>query len=59
MHYVSSILALYVLGLLVIVVHHMNSSYGAWAWGLTDLWAEFKPVVDPTCQQGNNAKENG
>ena len=42
--YVVTILGLYVLGLLFILVHYMNSSYGQWAWTLTDVWDEMRCV---------------
>ncbi len=41
--YVSAILALYLMGLLVILAHYMNSSYGAWNWSLIDVWREVSP----------------
>lgn len=41
--YLSTILGLYVLGLFVILVHYMNSSYGKWAWTLNDVWDELRP----------------
>ena len=42
--YLSTILGLYVLGLFVILVHYMNSSYGKWAWTLNDVWDELRYV---------------
>jgi len=41
--YVSTILLLYLLGLLLILVHYMNSSYGSWNWNLADVWRELRP----------------
>lgn len=40
-YYVSSIFFLYFMGLMVILIHYMNSAYGAWSWNLGDLWDEF------------------
>ena len=40
--YVTTILAIYVCGLLVILIHYMNSSYGRWAWTLNDVWDELR-----------------
>ena len=45
--YLSTILGLYVLGLFVILVHYMNSSYGKWAWTLNDVWDELRYVSLP------------
>lgn len=42
--YVSTIFLLYLIGLGVIVVHYMNSSYGSWTWNLDDLWEELRPA---------------
>ncbi|TRY72437.1 hypothetical protein TCAL_08147 [Tigriopus californicus] len=41
LYYVSTIFFLYFMGLMVILVHYMNSSYGDWSWTLGDLWEEF------------------
>jgi hypothetical protein len=30
--YVSSVLAIYLLGLIIIFMHHMNTAYGPWIW---------------------------
>ena len=40
--YVTTILALYACGLLIILIHYMNSYYGKWAWSLNDVWDELK-----------------
>ena len=40
--YLATILGLYVFGLLVILIHYMNSSYGQWAWTLNDVWDELR-----------------
>ena len=48
--YLSTILGLYVLGLFVILVHYMNSSYGKWAWTLNDVWDELRYVSLPRLQ---------
>ena len=48
--YLSTILGLYVLGLFVILVHYMNSSYGKWAWTLNDVWDELRYVSIPRLQ---------
>ena len=40
--YLSTILGLYVLGLVVILIHYMNSSYGKWTWTLNDVWDELR-----------------
>ena len=42
--YVSTIFLLYLIGLGVILVHYMNSSYGSWTWNLDDLWEELRPA---------------
>ena len=41
--YVATILCMYFLGLLVIFVHYMNSSYGKWTWTCSDVWDELRP----------------
>lgn len=41
--YVTTIASLYMVGLVIIIVHYMNSSYGKWRWTLTDVWEEFRP----------------
>merc|ERR1712004_258660 len=41
--YLATILGLYLLGLLTILIHYMNSSYGKWAWTLSDVWDEIRP----------------
>lgn len=41
--YVATILLLYVIGLIVILVHYMNASYGTWNWSLSDVWDELRP----------------
>ncbi len=41
--YVSAILSLYLVGLAVILVHYMNSCYGAWNWSAADVWREIRP----------------
>ena len=40
--YVTTILALYACGLLIILIHYMNSSYGKWAWSFNDVWDELR-----------------
>lgn len=40
--YLATILGLYLLGLLTILIHYMNSSYGKWAWTLSDVWDEIR-----------------
>ena len=40
--YLATILGLYLLGLLAILIHYMNSSYGKWAWTLSDVWDEIR-----------------
>jgi hypothetical protein len=40
--YVSTILGLYVCGLILILIHYMNSSYGRWAWSFSDIWDELR-----------------
>lgn len=52
-NYVSTIFALYFLGLAVIVVHYMNGSFGAWSWTCTDLVEEFN------CFAGKEVARNG
>ena len=42
--YLSTILGLYFCGLLVILIHYMNSSYGKWAWTIHDVWDELRYV---------------
>ena len=42
--YLSTILGLYILGLFVILVPYMNSSYGTWSWTLNDVWDELRYV---------------
>ena len=42
--YVSTIFLLYLIGLGIILVHYMNSSYGSWTWNLDDLWEELRPT---------------
>ncbi len=42
--YVTIVLIIYLFGLMVILVHHMNSAYGPWAWSLTDARDELKPL---------------
>ena len=42
MFYLTTILSLYLCGLLVILIHYMNSSYGKWAWTLNDVWDELR-----------------
>jgi len=42
--YVTSVLIIYVVGLLVILIHHMNSAYGPWAWSLSDAMDELRPI---------------
>ena len=42
--YVVSILSFYLFGLAMILVHYMNSYYGAWNWSLSDAWLEVKPA---------------
>ena len=42
--YVSTIFLLYLVGLGLILVHYMNSSYGSWTWNLDDLWEELRPA---------------
>ena len=34
---------MYLFGLVVILVHYMNSSYGKWTWTLSDVWDELQP----------------
>ena len=52
-NYVSTIFALYFLGLAVIVVHYMNGSFGAWSWTCSDLVEEFN------CFAGKEVARNG
>ena len=42
--YVSSVLAIYVLGLIIIFMHHMNTAYGPWIWTLADACDELRPL---------------
>ena len=48
--YLSTILGLYVLGLVVILIHYMNSSYGKWTWTLNDVWDELRYKDSATAQ---------
>ena len=41
--YVSVILALYLAGLALVLVHYMNGAFGRWNWTLQDAWEEIKP----------------
>lgn len=41
--YISTILTLYVIGLVLILIHYMNSYYGSWNWSIFDVWTELKP----------------
>ena len=43
MFYITTILVMYLLGLILIFVHYMNSSYGKWNWTLSDAWDELTP----------------
>ena len=43
MFYVTTIIIMYLIGLILIFVHYMNSSYGKWTWTLSDAWDELKP----------------
>ena len=45
--YLATILGLYLLGLLTILIHYMNSSYGKWAWTLSDVWDEIRYFTQP------------
>ncbi len=42
--YVSSVLVIYVLGLIIIFMHHMNTAYGPWIWTLADACDELRPL---------------
>ena len=44
MFYITTILSMYLFGLLLIFVHYMNSSYGKWTWTLSDVWDELTPA---------------
>ena len=44
MFYITSILIMYLFGLLLIFVHYMNSSYGKWNWTPSDAWDELTPA---------------
>ena len=44
MFYITTILVMYLLGLILIFVHYMNSSYGKWNWTLSDAWDELTPA---------------
>ena len=50
--YVSAILSLYLVGLAVILVHYMNSCYGAWNWSAADVWREIRPRRLSECYGG-------
>ena len=43
MFYITTIIIMYLFGLIVILVHYMNSSYGKWTWTLSDVWDELQP----------------
>lgn len=43
MFYITTILVMYLIGLILIFVHYMNSSYGKWNWTLSDAWDELTP----------------
>ena len=45
MFYVTTILIMYLFGLLTIFIHYMNSSYGKWTWTLSDVWDELTPAI--------------
>ena len=40
--YLSTIICLYLAGLLLILIHYMNSSYGKWTWTIHDVWDEIR-----------------
>ena len=42
--YITTILIMYLFGLILIFVHYMNSSYGKWMWTLSDAWDELTPA---------------
>ena len=44
MFYITIILTMYLFGLILIFIHYMNSSYGKWAWTLSDAWDELTPA---------------
>jgi len=39
--YLSTIGGLYLVGLVLILIHYMNTSYGKWTWTLRDVWDEI------------------
>lgn len=53
--YISTIVCLYVIGLVLILVHYMNSSYGQWAWSLSDVWDELRPTRCGGSSKGDGA----
>jgi len=56
--YVVSILSFYLFGLALILVHYMNSYYGAWNWSLSDAWLEVKPAFKICFQKGESSSRN-
>ena len=42
--YVSSVIFLYLLGLIFIFMHHMNTAYGPWIWTFADAYDELRPL---------------
>lgn len=54
--YVISVLVIYLVGLCLILIHHMNSAYGRWAWSLSDARDELKPLWSWADWKGNNVR---
>ena len=42
--YICTIMGLYLVGLVAILLHYMNSYYGSWNWNFSDIWTELRPM---------------